>query len=107
MKSPLFNPVQQFSGQWPLCKSTLVFSSSLRLANRDISSYAIGPLCGHFQPYPVIDEEFKTSNREKAKQTSLLIPCYKSGAAIGATLEAALKTFPRKISTHFLQTETC
>ncbi|KAF2785940.1 glycosyltransferase family 2 protein, partial [Melanomma pulvis-pyrius CBS 109.77] len=29
-----------------------------------------------------------------AKQTSLLIPCYKSAAAIGATLEAALKIFP-------------
>jgi len=79
--------------------------STLRLANRNMYSYAIGPLLSQFQPYPVVDEEFKASNREKAKQTSLLIPCYKSAAAIGATLEAALKTFPRKISTHCWDTE--
>ncbi|RAL05343.1 uncharacterized protein BO80DRAFT_134921 [Aspergillus ibericus CBS 121593] len=61
--------------------------------------YAFTPLLVLFEknPPPVdsntADEDLER-NRNSAKTTALLIPCYKSAGIIGPTLDAALRIFP-------------
>lgn len=49
---------------------------------------------------PAADSESESpdleSNISKVKSTALLIPCYKSATIVGATLQAALKIFPKE-----------
>lgn len=58
--------------------------------------YAFGPLLILFEPDPPFpDESIPLVERTSAaRETALLIPCYKSAKLIGATLTAALKIFP-------------
>lgn len=81
-------------GFWIITHEALALEAGTAIFWGVAAFYAISPLCCFFQPSPVFDEEFKAANYEKAKETCLLIPCYKSEAAIAATLEAALKIFP-------------
>ncbi|KAK5036829.1 hypothetical protein LTR13_005209 [Exophiala sideris] len=57
--------------------------------------YSVGALLVHYEPDPApVSPDELASHIEKAGSTALIIPCYKSAAAIEATLQAALKTFP-------------
>ncbi|KAJ5986529.1 hypothetical protein N7451_010894 [Penicillium sp. IBT 35674x] len=60
--------------------------------------YAFCPLLILFEKDPPPATEYINADLEKndssAKNTALLIPCYKSAQIIGPTLEAALKVFP-------------
>ncbi|KIV77448.1 hypothetical protein PV11_09242 [Exophiala sideris] len=57
--------------------------------------YSVGALLVHYEPDPApVSPDELASQIEKASSTALIIPCYKSAAAIEATLQAALKTFP-------------
>ncbi|KAJ5827809.1 hypothetical protein N7447_004572 [Penicillium robsamsonii] len=63
--------------------------------------YAFCPLMILFEDDPpTLDSESESpdleSNTSKVQSTALLIPCYKSATIIGATLEAALKIFPKE-----------
>ncbi|PWY65730.1 hypothetical protein BO70DRAFT_419654, partial [Aspergillus heteromorphus CBS 117.55] len=62
------------------------------------TNYAFAPLLVLFEknPPPVDNQTEKDieQNRNTAKSTALLIPCYKSANIIGPTLDAALKIFP-------------
>ena len=49
----------------------------------------------HYEPDPApVSPDELASHIEKAGATALIIPCYKSAAAIEATIQAALKSFP-------------
>ncbi|EHA26970.1 hypothetical protein ASPNIDRAFT_120610, partial [Aspergillus niger ATCC 1015] len=75
-------------------------SSSLRQETNDLlQSYAFTPLLLLFEKNPPpVDSNSKEGdlegNRNTAKSTALLIPCYKSANIIGPTLDAALHIFP-------------
>ncbi|CAJ2502035.1 Uu.00g048880.m01.CDS01 [Anthostomella pinea] len=59
--------------------------------------YAFGPLFIFFEKEPPMVErpaDFDRNVIPGVTNTALLIPCYKSGNIVGATLEAALKVFP-------------
>ncbi|KAL8720938.1 MAG: hypothetical protein Q9225_002265 [Loekoesia sp. 1 TL-2023] len=59
--------------------------------------YAYCPLLINFEPtapLPEADESGRAVPRDS--DTALIIPCYKSAKIIGATLEAALKIFPKQ-----------
>lgn len=57
-------------------------------------SYAAMPLLVLFQKSREFTEEERERNSERAKETSLIIACYKSAGCIQHTLDCALKTFP-------------
>ncbi|OQE13473.1 hypothetical protein PENFLA_c047G04588 [Penicillium flavigenum] len=63
--------------------------------------YAFCPLMILFEKDPPVQDSESESpdlenNISKVKSTALLIPCYKSASIVGATLEAALKIFPKE-----------
>ncbi|KAE8313916.1 glycosyltransferase like family 2-domain-containing protein [Aspergillus transmontanensis] len=71
-----------FSGGWAIFIFLLVF-------------YSFAPLLITFEnDFPGPDYYQQRRISPTAPNTALLIPCYKSGAIIGRTLEAALKIFP-------------
>lgn len=57
-------------------------------------SLAFLPLCILFEKSPPPRPDSNPSTLPGVSDTALLIPCYKSANLIGATLTAALKTFP-------------
>lgn len=55
--------------------------------------YAILPLLITFEKPIEVTRAWEIANREKAKHTAVIIPCYKSASCIGSTLGAALRLF--------------
>ncbi|KAL9591898.1 MAG: hypothetical protein Q9179_007259 [Wetmoreana sp. 5 TL-2023] len=59
--------------------------------------YAYSPLLINFEPTAPLPEVDEGGRAEPSNSdTALIIPCYKSEKLIGATLEAALKIFPKQ-----------
>jgi len=78
------------------CEFPIIFSDTQTNLLTHIKSYAFGPLFVLFEPDPPFpDESIPLETRTAAaKDTALLIPCYKSAKIIGPTLISALKIFP-------------
>jgi hypothetical protein len=64
-----------------------------------LSRYAFLPLFMLFEKDPPMVErppDFDRRDIPGVSETALIIPCYKAAKLIGATLEAALKVFPKE-----------
>ncbi|KAL8645840.1 MAG: hypothetical protein Q9210_006486 [Variospora velana] len=80
-----------------LFKKHLVLKAGMAITFGLSSLYAFCPLLINFEPtapFPKADESGRSEPRDSG--TALIIPCYKSEKLVGATLEAALKIFPKQ-----------
>ncbi|KAG4441211.1 hypothetical protein IFR05_003329 [Cadophora sp. M221] len=77
----------------PVCMTYTRRQSTNRRRSKESHGYAFAPLFILFDKnYPPIPQN--TVPNPQSSDVALLIPCYKSGKIIGATLEAATKIFP-------------
>ncbi|KAL8990755.1 MAG: hypothetical protein Q9169_008046, partial [Polycauliona sp. 2 TL-2023] len=80
-----------------LFQKHMVLKGGLAITLGTSSLYAFAPLLINFEPTAPLPEADESGRAEPSNcDTALIIPCYRSEKLVGATLQAALKIFPKE-----------
>ncbi|KAL8846557.1 MAG: hypothetical protein Q9221_008364 [Calogaya cf. arnoldii] len=80
-----------------LFQNYMVLKAGLAITFGIAFLYAFAPLLINFEPTASIPEADESGRSDPSHcDTALIIPCYKSEKLVGATLQAALKIFPKE-----------